>query len=228
VTDKYAGAIDGLLMGLFSFIVLFFLIAWKACPFCFHGIMKRIVPEFYEIQLKNRQIEVMKQKFTNQLSHIKGVQFPGMVGFTGLLISIIPHNVKLPDLKPNVPLQELLDELEGLFNRLQLPVITLPEVPQAILPSVLLRNLMAEIPKYQLAVPVSLPPNPIPDDFFHIIGLRLPNVSAFQLNVISLRDIVDLLKVKANIPELDLLQNLVNSIPTPLVPTMILPKVNVS
>lgn len=214
-------------MGLFTFIVLFFLIAWKACPFCFHGIMKRVTPEFYEIKKKNQQVQVMKQKFTNQLSqYIKGVQFPGMVGLSTLLISILPEHIKMPNIKPNVPLQELLDELEGLFSRLpQLPMITVPELPQAVLPQVVLKTLIAEIPKYQLTIPVSLPPNPIPDDLFHILSLRLPNVSVFQLNMISLRDVIDFLRTRVDVPEIDLLRDLLATIPTPLVPSMILPKV---
>jgi hypothetical protein len=84
--------------------------------------------------------------------------------------------------------------------------------------------IQAEIPEMSLKVPIKLPKDPIPADLIHSLGLQLPNLPNFQVNMISLADLSAFLRMKLDIPEFNHLFEMIESLPAPVLPAVEIPK----
>jgi hypothetical protein len=128
--DKYADVVDSVLMAIFIVFVLFFACAWKTCPLVFHGIMRRIMPEMYFMDIKRKQVHAIKNRFSSEYKNIvKGLQFPGLVGLAAILAKIVPPDVKLPaNFNVEMNLGDMLKQLNVWLDAVQLPMINIPNM----------------------------------------------------------------------------------------------------
>lgn len=56
ISDEISAFLNVILMIFFVGIILFFCISWKACPFCFHCCMRRVIPELYFMKQKRKMV----------------------------------------------------------------------------------------------------------------------------------------------------------------------------